>query len=117
WQPYPIQTGRREFVWRTHQFLGVQRAEQMRLAGPQPASAIPDCLVIDVANLGFRDQPDAWPAVLHDPAAIVPHIIVKLSNPLAAGPLWERLSDSFADALTVYCSADDLRKEYAPIGQ
>lgn len=119
WQPHVAGQGGRDAVWRMHQFLGMQRGEgHVRML---PSTAFPDddspgCLVIDDANFGFRDDTSAWPACLNGSAS-PPHIILKMSNPLATGQLWERLAHHHGAALTVYCSAGDLRKEYAPIGQ
>jgi hypothetical protein len=115
WQPYPIDGHPRELTWRLHQFLGVRPAAGDCAA--QPPAAIPDCLVIDDANLGFRENPHAWPQCLVDGAAATRNVILKMSSPLGAGQLWDLLVARFADRLTVYISAGDLRKEFAPIGQ
>lgn len=116
WQPYPIQAARRELTWRLHQFLGVRPAAPASSALAAVAGPA-DCLVIDDANLGFRDDPGRWPRCLDDDGPAPASIILKMSSPLGRGPLWERLLARFADLLTVYVSAGDLRKEFAPIGQ
>jgi hypothetical protein len=76
------------------------------------------CLVLDDTNLGFRRNQAAWPACVGgDGAALPTHVVMRMSNPLGAGPLFERLADLCSDRLTLCFTAADLRKEYAPIGQ
>jgi hypothetical protein len=116
WQPYPIELHQRELTWRMHQFLGVRPAANG--VGALAANDCPaECLVIDDANLGFRDDPVVWPRCLESAGAAPASIILKMSSPLGQGRLWDRLIDAFADRLTVYVSAGDLRKEFAPVGQ
>ena len=115
WEQYPQRLGKPQPVWRMRQFLGLQLASSAPI-DQQAVEASADCLVIDDANLGFRDDPSRWDA-LNLVADRPQHVIVKLSTPLAVGPLWDHLIGGFADRLTVYCSVGDLRKEYAPIGQ
>jgi hypothetical protein len=119
WQPYPREDNGRALVWRMHQFLGVQPARGGSDPVGDEATSVPDCLVIDDANLGYREQSAAWPLWLRDPSETraPQHIILKMSNPVGAGPLWQQLVASHADRLTIYCSVGDLRKEYARIGQ
>lgn len=115
WQPYPASVRGGALVWRMQQFLGAHRALEGVTPAAEPTPA-PDCLVIDDANFGFREHPAVWP--LHFGDGYAPrHVILKMSNPLASGPLWERLLADHGNVLTVYCSVGDLRKEYAPVGQ
>lgn len=119
WQPYPLRTGSRELVWRMHEFLGMQPASLPKTdsGGSVEGEAADETIVIDDANLGFRDRPEAWPSSIRDDGTPPHQIILKMSNPLAVGPLWTQLISTAPDALTVYCSVGDLRKEYAPVGQ
>jgi hypothetical protein len=116
WERYVRSSHDSAPVWRMHQFLGVEPATESTPAGTSPGDGI-DCLVIDDANFGFRDDPTGWPALLSENNPILRSIVLKMSNPLGTGPLWEQLIDKYADRLTLYCSVGDLRKEYAPIGQ
>ncbi len=118
WQPYPTQTGSHERVWRMHEYLGRRPGTAMPIAEiAAQGSAPPVCLAIDDTALSFRQEPALWPAYLRAEEAAPAHVILKMANPLATGPLWEALIARHADALTVYCSVNDLRKEFAPIGQ
>lgn len=117
WDQYPHVAGSGERVWRMHDFLGQQSATDDRdcefEGGPWPRG----CLLIDDTNLGYRRDPRRWPAFAAGDPAAPQHIVVRIANPLASGPFWEHLIERFANALTVYCTAGDLRREYAPIGQ
>ncbi|MEX2314450.1 MAG: AAA family ATPase, partial [Thermomicrobiales bacterium] len=116
WQPYLVEASGRDLTWRMKQFLGVRPAANG--AGAQPAGdGLAGCLVIDDANLGFRDDSVVWPRCLDGEGPAPASIILKMSNPIGQGRLWERLLAGFADALTVYISVGDLRKEFAPVGQ
>lgn len=118
WQPYPSIVGSRDLTWRMHQFLGVQPSPTPDpIASSEPQDQVPDVLVIDDSNLGFRSRVDMWPRCLRDGREIPRHVLLKMSNPLGSGPLWERLAARCGDSLTFYCSVNDLRKEYAPVGQ
>lgn len=117
WQLYPVQAGSNEPAMRMHEYLGQKPGIAAQPPARNPTGDAPICLVIDDTGLRFRDAPADWPACLrateHGPA----HILLKMSTPLATGPLWEELIAHHADALTLYCSVNDLRKEFAPIGQ
>jgi hypothetical protein len=116
WQPYPARLGGDGVAWRMHEFLGQRPAESAPPAPARTAAAL-TCLAVDDANFGFRTIPEAWPACVTGAAAAPAHIVIKMANPLAGGPLWERLVTDHADRLTLYCSLGDLRKEFAPVGQ
>lgn len=118
WAPYPRRRGVEEGVWRVREFLG--RVPRLAESAPQPSDAgsnAPDCLVLDDANLGFRGTPSAWPACLRAGATGARHIILKVANPIGAGPLWEHLTAHHARVLTVYVSVSDLRKDDSRIGE
>jgi hypothetical protein len=115
WERHPRRIGDATLAWRMGRFLGVEPATRADVATTDATDSC-DCLIIDDANFGFRDDPGRWPAQLASVEPIA-QIILKMSNPLASGPLWEHLARHYADVLTVYCSVGDLRKEYAPVGQ
>lgn len=118
WQPHPATLGSRDLVWRMHRLLGMQTADASTVPDGRAFSAdAPDCLLIEDSNLGFRGNPEMWPPSLAVGGGAPGHIILKVSNPLTSGPLWQTLERHHADRLTIYCSANDLRKEYAPLGQ
>lgn len=117
WQPAPLTVDNPKLVWRQQEFLGIRPGR----SGGVPSTARPDpqpsCLVIDDANLGFREQRDTWPLALTADRPGPAHIVLKMANPLARGSLWETLTSRWMDRLTVHCTLGDLRKEFAPVGQ
>jgi len=98
-------------VWRVETFLGLDRA---RGAPAEPPDGDPNeasILVLDDADLGFRDRPRSWPNVLQGrPKRGSPRwIVLKMARPVAAGPLWSHLVDHYADRLIVVMTVNDLR--------
>ncbi len=117
WQLYPVQAGSNEPAMRMHEYLGQKPGLAAQPSARNPATEPPTCLVIDDTGLRFRDAPADWPTCLGMTGNAPSHILLKMSTPLASGALWEELIAHHADALTLYCSVNDLRKEFAPIGQ
>lgn len=75
------------------------------------------CIVIDDADLGFRDQPAAWPRSIKPGASAPRDIILKTSAPVTDSLLLEHLVSHHGSVLTLCCSIDDLRDIYSFIGQ
>ena len=120
WEPHPRRTGADQGVWRMRTFLGQRAAGDSSppvLGGECPEA--PSCLVLDDANLGFREHREAWPDCLRKPArsARPGQVVLKMTNPIAAGPLWDDLVGDHAAALTVYFTLGDFRREDARVGQ
>lgn len=74
-------------------------------------------LVLDDSGNGFRDSAASWQELLD--TARPAHLIVKMSRPLATGPMWEVVRNGpkgadgkhDPDRLIVVINADDLRAE------
>ena len=66
-------------------------------------------VVLDDASNGFRESKSIWPEALKKRKK--PLVVIKVSRPLARGPLWEEIQNYHADRLVVVLSADDLRQE------
>ena len=66
-------------------------------------------IVLDDANLGFRNRPELWPIALNARGKKRPWILLKMARPLAQGLLWEHLHRHFSDRLIVVATVDDLR--------
>jgi hypothetical protein len=109
----PARDGRKQ-AWRVKEFLGLNRccaAEAARRAagmrvhgGPESA----EILVLDDADLGFRDHPGDWPLALK--AKACRWVVLKVARPVADGRLWTHLRDHLADRLIVVMTANDLRQ-------
>jgi RyR domain len=117
WAPYRDKDTPATVTWRVERFLGLDRSSKISAeqneadkVPPEPANA--DIIVIDDCNLGFRDQPSHWPKAITNPAADkkAPWIMVKMSQPIAQGALWEHLVSKFSDRLIVVLSINDLRQ-------
>lgn len=103
--------------WRVKQFLGLDQPIQNKSDSDKktntpndPTQA--DIIVIDDSNLGFRDQPARWPQIITQPSQDkkAPWILVKMSNPISEGALWERLVAKYPDRLIAVLTIDDLRQ-------
>ncbi|HSQ79082.1 MAG TPA: RyR domain-containing protein [Candidatus Bathyarchaeia archaeon] len=91
-------------------------------AGDRPSAypgearpAAPALVVLDDAGNGFRDHQDLWPAALSNGAE--PLVVVKMSRPLSAGPLFDHLRGRHAGRLVLVLAADDLRREGVKISR
>lgn len=103
-------------VWRVQRFLGLNRA------GAAPAAAIESAtadaatvVVLDDANLGFRDTPAAWPRAIR--SGTPRWIVLKMASPVAQGALWEMLLRAHAERLIVIVAIDDLRRTEVQISR
>ena len=106
-------------AWRVAEYLGFDRCPD-REAGQdwnRVEDDVPDptLVVLDDGNLGFRDRPDLWPAAVNDGAP--PWIVLKMSRPVAEGPLWQRLHEAHAERLVVVLTVDDLRRTEVKISR
>jgi hypothetical protein len=99
-------------AWRVEEFLGLNKArnssvqEWQKVVEDTPAAGL---VVLDDAALGFRENPEIWPAALQTKGAERPMVLLKMARPLAQGKLWEHLRQNFSDRLTVVATVDDLR--------
>ena len=99
-------------AWRVEEFLGLDRAAGDSIQDWQKVvedSPEADLVILDDADLGFRNHPELWPAALNARQKNLPWILLKMARPLAQGPLWEHLHRDFSDRLIVVATVDDLR--------
>jgi len=118
WSRFPRSRGERaRAIWRVQEFLGLDRARDaeasrdcMRASG-DPLQA--DLVVLDDANLGFRERSECWPKALPtSPEAGTtrrPWVLLKMSQPVAQGELWRSLLRDCAERLVVVMTLNDLR--------
>jgi hypothetical protein len=104
WENWQIERGG-NMVSRTDAFSSPAKSD-----GPQ-------CIVVDDANLGFRERRDQWPSGFIESCRQSSHIILKTSSPIHTSALLDALVKHSAPKLTVCFSVDDLRKALYPIGQ
>lgn len=103
--------------WRVSKYLGIDRAshpEEGIKLHDDPEQA--DLVVLDDADLGFRDYPELWPRALNNPHCH-PWVILKLAYPIANNLLLTRLAEDHGDRLIVVVTANDLRLANAQISR
>ena len=122
WSPFPYEPGShdRRTAWRVQEFLGLDRPSGEPKAhavwAPEVGTPPPELVVLDDGNLGFRDRPQLWRGLLK-PSADVRWVVLKMSRPVARGPLWQHLLRHWADRLVVVMTVDDLRRTAVQISR
>lgn len=117
WSAHPQRVGKDSMVWRASEFWGTDRFSGTN--APSELKGFPQApwgLVLDDANLGFRNHRVTWPESVKDPSHKTRWVLVKMAHPVAKGPLWEQLMAHFADRLVVVVAVSDLRKTNMQIG-
>jgi hypothetical protein len=111
---YDAKTGRdrnERKSWRISEFLGLDKsiarenADWKLVVGDTPDA---DIVVLDDADLGFRDHNELWPKALVA-ADKSPWVLLKMARPVAQGSLWTHLHKHRADRLIAVMSVNDLR--------
>lgn len=109
WKQFP---GPKGDVWRVDQYLGLdpksedtKTGKEVLTADNMPGSNI---VILDDANLGFRDEPETWPNSIKENAN-PSWIVVKMAKPIASGKLWDHLRANFSDKLIAVIPVNDLR--------
>ena len=99
-------------AWRVAEFLGLDRCAHaggsIEWAGVADDNAGAWMVVLDDADLGFRSTPELWPKSLTTPESH-PWVVVKMSRPIAQGPLWQHLCAYHHERLIVVMTVNDLR--------
>lgn len=108
-------------IWRVAEFLGIDRSKLSPREGLGWQSIVDDpkrvdLLIIDDAAMSFRDHEEYWPGCLSDQKNR-PWIILKMSQPVGKGSLWERLLENYADRLIVLTTVSDLRRTEVQISK
>jgi hypothetical protein len=108
-------------VWRVQEFLGLSpwydessQTDTPEKIADDPVS--PDIVILDDANLGFRDHPTSWPQAIRKNRE-VPWVLVKMAKPVAQGKLWEHLYKNHAGHLIVVLPIGDLRSRRVQISR
>ena len=103
-------------VWRVDEFLGLDRRAEGAIGGQEtelleeePLSSA-DVVVLDDANLGFRDADihgDVWESLAQCDSP--PWIVLKMSSVVCKGRLWDELLKHHSDRLILIMTVRDLR--------
>lgn len=113
WTPRP--GSRAEPTWMQDRFLGIATASRVSYTPASTDHA--DVIVIDDANLGFRDTAANWTPLIEAIANNHLPVVIKMAPPLGSGKLWEALSSLNSGSVICYVTEGDLRTAGAPIGQ
>ncbi|MGB3701961.1 MAG: RyR domain-containing protein [Anaerolineales bacterium] len=111
-----------KMTWRVEEYLGLDRCTDIELSYldeiflPGDGFTQDDIVVLDDADLGFRNHHEALRKHLQ-PGDNAPRILLKMSQPIAQGPLWEYLLENFADRLIVITTVNDLRRTEVQISE
>ncbi|MFW6156531.1 MAG: ATP-binding protein, partial [Armatimonadota bacterium] len=112
WMPFPREAGgEKGWSWRVAEFCvpeEAQREPTRPFVAEAPAD--PNVIMIDDADLGFRESPEMWPAALDDPENGPDTILLKMCHPIASGELWHHLADKFSERLLLLASLSDVRR-------
>ena len=106
-------------AWRVSEFIGLDRSDNgwAEFIGAQSRTAVePDLIVLDDADLGFRDHPELWSQLLKK-SSNKTWVVLKMSRPVAQGALWDHLHREWADRLIVVMTANDLRRTEVQISR
>jgi hypothetical protein len=117
WSLFPYGVGslleREKRAWRVAEFLGLNRCRHQGLPEATDAprvmddTAAADLVVLDDADLGFREQPEHWPTALTNGHAT--WILMKMARPIAQGALWDYVHQHCAERSIVVIPVNDLR--------
>jgi hypothetical protein len=120
WKPfnYGEKTPQEKKVWRVEHFLGIDRSteaagQSMKIIEDDPLAQV---VVLDDGGLGFRDQEELWPQALQARNKST-WVLLKMAQPVAQGPLWDRLVNDFSERLVVITTVNDLRKTAVQISR
>ena len=111
---FPYSTSSRDeknIVYRVSNYQGFAWPDKDKLSFLSVKNDDPnaDIVVLDDACNGFREAESFWPVALEKRKK--PIVVIKVSRPLAKGPLWEVIQEHHAERLVVVISAEDLRQE------
>jgi len=103
-------------VWRTKMTMGYQHTKpESPCKDGERAADLPaagDILVLDDAGFTFRQPSNRACWLLPGPDEARPRwIVLKMSQPVAQGNLWQNVVENFADHLVCVVSVDELRVE------
>lgn len=119
-------------VTRVERYLGFRQGARSIIrkleTPPRHDGHVPQVIVIDDANLGFRDsfksRGDLATVIPQKPSDQNPWVLLKMSDKVAHGNLWEQIKvrledprDWLRDRLIVQVSAARLREEHAEISR
>jgi hypothetical protein len=124
WAPFKMDEHSEKKVWRVEEFLGLNPAHREEIPESKESKwntvsddfSNPDLLILNDANLGFREHPEYWPQGLSNKQAH-PWILVNTARPVAQGKLWDNLLGDHCSRIVAVMTANDLRGEQIKISR
>ncbi|HEX7476148.1 MAG TPA: hypothetical protein VF318_09330, partial [Dehalococcoidales bacterium] len=121
WAPFKMDEHSEKKVWRVQEFLGLNPAYRKEISEIKwnmvsDDLGNPDLLILNDANLGYREHPEYWPQGLSNKGAH-PWILVNTARPVAQGKLWDRLLGDHCSRIIAVMTANDLRGEQIKISR
>jgi hypothetical protein len=113
WTPVADERGRGPAAWRIRRVIGRADAVTTPPAAPVEPAQPPDLVVLEDLGFGFRDDRALWDGLL----AHKPCVLLRTTTPFGTGALWEKLTATVADRLTVLVDATDLRRASLQVEQ
>ena len=120
WTPfkYSEEAPKEKSAWRVEHFLGIDRSTEdtgpsMKVIEDDPSAQL---VVLDDGGLGYRNQEMLWPQALQTRNKST-WILLKMAQPVARGPLWDRLVKDFSERLVVITTVNDLRQTAVQISR
>jgi hypothetical protein len=103
-------------AWRIGCFLGFDPCDSVEVYKAEGEVLKPALVMVDDAALGFRMDPDQWPAAIQSPDMDTWYLL-KMAKPVAEGPLWRNLLEHASNQLIVLTTIDDLRQSEVQISR
>ena len=107
---FKVKRDKKAEVLRIKEFIGYIGPPNRKLPSwvPESNDVKADIIVLDDAGNGFREMPGAWPRALESVGDSI--VIYKMSLPLLAGSLWNKVIKNPPENLIVVINANDLRR-------
>ena len=107
---FKVKRDKKAEVLRIREFIGYIGPPNRKLPSwvPESNDVKADIIVLDDAGNGFREMPGAWPRALESVGDSI--VIYKMSLPLLAGSLWNKVIKNPPENLIVVINANDLRR-------
>ena len=113
WELFPAGGRSEARAWRIREFLGCHSATEPPAPEFPTPHAPPDLVMVDDADLGFRERPTHWhPSII---ATDGPPIVLVAKERLGEGALWTALATDHGARTTVVTTLDALRRRDAAI--
>ncbi len=120
WAPfkYSEKAPKEKSAWRAENYLGLDRSSEeqgpaTKILEDDPSAQL---VVLDDGGLGYRNLAERWPLALQSRKK-PDWVVLKMAQPVAQGPLWNKLINDYSDRLVVVTTVNDLRQSAVQISR